>query len=111
MDIGMCRFIDQDWIQFARTLADEQPNGVHDSLEVSLMNHVDSDFESSGDLGVDRLWFVQGRRGFASAIIVTTMNTGTCLHAALASFPDAVSTMQLEKIETAWKDELNALET
>jgi len=110
MDLGMCRFIDQDWIQFSRGLANEKPNGVHDSLEVSLLNDVDADFHGV-DCAVKRLWFVQGRRGFGPGIIVTTINTGTCLNASLSAFPDAVSRDQLEKILAVWKEELLALLT
>lgn len=109
MDIGMCRFIDEDWIQFAQnTLADERPNGVHDSLEVSLLNNV-HDISGGEDWMVDRLWFAQGRRGFGPAIIVTTINSGKSLNASLSFFPDAVSRERLQKISLAWKQQLAAL--
>ena len=104
MDIGMCRFLSQDWIRYATRLGDEKPNGVHDSLEVSLLNHVEH-LSSS----VERLWFVQGRRGFGPAILVTTINTGVRLQASLAAFPDAVSRQQLHEIAQCWKQELLAL--
>jgi len=114
MDIGMCRFIDEDWIEFASKYADEKPNGVHDSLEISLLNDVQefpTPNENDAEFTVERLWFMQGRRGFGPAIIVTTTNTRSCLNASLSSFPDAVSKEQLLQITSAWKKELKSLES
>jgi Alcohol acetyltransferase len=107
MDVGLLPFIKEDWIDFSRTLCNEKPNGVHESLHLSLLSGID-DLDHS-EWKVYNLWFAQGRRGFGPAIGVSVAGTVAGLNATMAAFPEAVSKDMLDSIAHAWKHELCAV--
>jgi Wax ester synthase-like Acyl-CoA acyltransferase domain len=105
MDVGLTQFIQEDWMAFARKQANEEPNGVHRSLEVSLLS--DRAFlQVSSAWKVHNVWFVQGRRGFAPAIMVRTISGSSGLSACMSSFLQVVSKQKLRTVANAWKSEL-----
>ena len=108
MDIGLCKFISQDWIEFARKFAKQEPNGIHDSLEFSNLGKVQLK-GTNADWKLQSFWFSQGRRETGAAITVTVARNredGSEIQAVLSSFPQAVSREMLEQISRAWEKEM-----
>lgn len=107
MDIGLCAFIKEDWIDYSRKLCFQKPNGVHESLDLSLLTGIGDLTGGSSAWTLNNLWFAQGRLGFGAAIGVSVAGTDTVLNATMSSFPEAVSRNTLEDIARAWKLELD----
>ena len=107
MDIGLCPFISEDWIQFARKFANGRPNGITDSIEFSNIGKVR--LKASGAWEVKDFWFAQCRKDTGAAIIVTVARHGEAgenVRAILSSFPQAVPRESLADIARAWEQEL-----
>ena len=112
-DIGLCAFINGDWMDFARRLAQRRPHGIGDSIEFSSLGRVSLDGSDVDDdntptlslcpWSVRRLWFAQGRRQAAAAIEATTVTRGSEICAVLSAFPQAVPRATLRQIADAWK--------
>ena len=109
MDLGLCKFISEDWISFARKFAKHEPNGIHDSLEFSNLGTVRLKDASSDGWNVRGFWFAQGRRETGAAITATIARNekdGSNIRAVLSSIPQAVPRETLEKISQVWGQEM-----
>lgn len=61
MDMGLCKCIQEDWVEFAKKNANRLPNGREDSIEVSNLGNVSLN-TLCGGWNVKGLWFAQGRK-------------------------------------------------
>lgn len=107
MDIGLCPFISEDWIDFAKKFAKGEPNGVNDSFEVSSLGKVK--LEDSAKWIVRNFWFSQGRKGTGAGLIFSMARSGSLggdISAVFSAFPQAVPMDTLEQIAQAWKQEM-----
>lgn len=103
MDMGLCKFINEDWIQFALSFHNETPNGIHDSVEYSNLGLVELD-DTQSPWNVENIWFAQGRKGFGAAITVALAASAEGgISAVLSAFPQAVSRQMLLDIATEWE--------
>jgi len=105
MDVGLCAFIQEDWIQFVHKSDNNAPNGIEDSLEISNLGMVELPHEGNNNNNwiVDRLWFAQGRKVTGPGITVTIAGTQNGLTAVLSAFPQAVEPPMLNSIAKEWK--------
>ena len=113
MDIGLCKFIRGDWIEFAKKYCEAIPNGIHDSIEISNLGVAKlggADYRVGWSLA--NLWLAQGRRGFGAAMTVCVVSnispsdlTGG-MNAVMSSFPQAVPKETLLAIGNEWKQEI-----
>jgi hypothetical protein len=103
MDIGMTKFINEDWIDFASKFCDKTPNGVQSSLDISNLGMQDPKQLSTN------LWFAQGQRGTAAALQVSVIGGPQGYNAVISAFPSAVSKTTLGDIADAWRQEITVL--
>lgn len=110
MDMGLCPFIQEDWIQFAKKYAKGKPNGVSNSFEFSNLGKIK--FEEPDTWAVKDFWFAQGHKDAASAVTATVVRHGPLgenIRAVLSSFPEAVPRETLQEIAETWEREMQLI--
>lgn len=111
MDMGLCKFISEDWIEFSQKHANREPNGREDSVEVSNLGLVSFDSASSLEdaWSVESLWFAQGRNVTGPALAMTMVTSNGGLKAVLSAIPQAITRESLVAIGESFQNELLAL--
>lgn len=107
MDMGLCKFISEDWIQFLKRHAHRHPNGREDSLEVSNLGYMS--FGEMAGWSVEGLWFAQGRNVTGPAVTLTMVSSKGGLKAVLSAVPQAIPCHCLVAIGESFQEELAAL--
>lgn len=75
MDIGLCAFIRQDWMDYSRKQCHQSPNGALRSLAISLLTGTTNDWRCGKAWTVSNFWFAQGQRGFGPVLRVNVNDT------------------------------------
>jgi hypothetical protein len=84
--MGLCKCIQEDWVEFAKKNANRLPNGREDSIEVSNLGNVSLN-TLCGGWNVKGLWFAQGRKVTGPALTFTMVSSMGGLKAVLSAVP------------------------
>jgi hypothetical protein len=107
MDIGLCAFIREDWIEFASK--NSEPNGRGDSLEVSNLGIISS-LESKHKIWkLNGLLFAQGRNNTGPCLTLTIVTAPGGVKAVLSAVPQALSRNSVLAIGKLFQRELRNL--
>ena len=113
MDIGLTRFIVNDWVEFVKQSCRHSfstlSNNITYSLESSNLGMQVFDPKASANWKVTNIWFAQGRRGTGCAIEVKMVGGPQGYNACMSAFPCAVTKETLIKIGDAWRNEIDCL--